>query len=170
MVPNYEANSVIESKGNDPKFIKCYNTTASAVANGTIVNLVEKWTTGVGVQMVMITPGTNAAVNNLIGIVNNPDSDGIDATSYGLVQVKGLYGLATTARGVTAFGALTASTPAANAHLEINNNAPTTFVDAGTVGGAIAAASACAICVERVGSTNYYVIYLLGRYHTIAAT
>ena len=167
MQENYLNASVVSVMGSDPQFIRVYNTTASAVTNGTIVCVVKKWTTGVGVQAVMITPAENAAEANVIGIVNNPMSTGIAATSYGLVQIKGLYGSAASGTA-TAYGVTTSGTVTANMYLEVLS-ATQVFIDAGTLGGTAVLTNVCAIAVELI-DTYTWSVYLFGRFCSVAAS
>lgn len=165
--PNYLANSATEELGQDPKFVRVYND-STVVLNGVIKMVVRKWITGIGVVNVMLAPTSNNTDSNLIGIVNNPGSTGIAASTYGLVQVKGLYGSAAVGQAA-AYGATTTSTIAANDYLKVVNSA-TTFAACSTgvtVGGGVRTTLACAIAVELI-TTNTWSVYLLGELCSVA--
>lgn len=167
MIPNYLGNSAVEITGTDPQFIRVYNNTASAVLNGVVTLVVSKWTTLVGVQAVMAAVATNDVESNIVGIVNNPGKTGIAAYSYGLVQIKGLYGSAAVG-SAAAYGAPTSGTIHANDYLEVID-AGVAFIDQGTNGGAVEPSNACALAVELI-TTDTWSVYLLGKQCGVAAS
>lgn len=168
MTLNYSGMSAIEDQlGNDPRFVRVYND-STVVLNGALKMVVKKWITGIGVVNVMLAPASNATESNVIGIVNNPGTTGIAASTYGLVQVKGLYGSAAVGQA-PAYGVTTNGTVAANDQLKAANGqtylAPlSTGV---TMGGAVEGALCCAIAVELI-TTNTWSVYLLGKLASIA--
>jgi hypothetical protein len=166
MQENYLGNSVIEEIGRDPKFIRVYNNTASAVLNGVVTLVVKKWTTLLGVQAVMAAVATNATESNIIGIVNNPGQTGIADKAYGLVQIKGLYGSAAVG-AAAAYGAATSGTVHANDYLQVLNGAAV-FIDEGGNGGEVEPTDALALAVENI-TTDVWSVYLLGKLASIQA-
>lgn len=167
MQSNYLGNSAIEQVGTDPKFIRVYNDTGSAVLNGVITLVVPKFIAGKGVVAVMAAVATNATESNTVGIVNNPGKTGIANAEYGLVQVKGLYGAAASGQAA-AYGVSTSGSVAANDYLEVLN-ATAVFIDAGTNGGAVKLSEACALAVALI-DTDVWSVYLLGGLCSIQAS
>ena len=164
---NYLNQSAIETMGQDPAFVRVYND-STVVLNGVLKMVVKKWITGIGVVNVMLAPSSNATDSNIIGVVNNPDSTGIAASSYGLVQIRGLYGSAAVGMA-PAYGVTTTSTIAANDYLKaVNAQTYLAAISTGaTVGGGVRTALACAIAVELI-TTNTWAVYFLGEPCSVA--
>lgn len=167
---DYLKNHATERMDVDGKvYVKVYNNSGGALTNGAIKCVVPMWITALGAILVPIAVASNATASNIIGIVDNSveNQDNIAIASYGWVQIEGIYGDAvggTTMDPVTAFGATTTGTIAANDQLKVTNGAPTVFtaVSTGaTVGGGVQNVLTSAIAVANV-STNLWSVYLTG--------
>ena len=167
MPVNYLGASAIDELGTDPKFVRVYND-STVVLNGVLKLIVKKWISGIGVVNVMLAITQNDSDSNIIGIVNNPGATGIAASTYGLVQVKGLYGSPAVGQAA-AYGAPMSGTTAANDYLKATA-AQLYFAPISTgvtMGGGVRGDHACAIAVALI-DTDIWSVYLLGEPFSVA--